>query len=185
MIEMKVDDVKLLEMLKQGRTGKECAEFFGVSESTISRHKLKIERELNRSLALSKTDELVKNAVEIREVDDLALLVAQARRTMDLIEQVIHGSDQEAYAAKAKLNRLTGGGKNLVTVYTAMLGELRKQLEFYFQMRERYLSMKKIEDYQQVVLQAIREVDPEVSNRIISRLVEMRALQNATSVLGE
>lgn len=178
----KVDDIKLLEMLKQGKSGRECAEAFGVGESTISRHKIKIEKELNRTLALAKTDMLVKNAVEIREVDDLGVLVAQARRTMDLVETVIHGTDEEAYAAKAKLNRLTGGGKNLMAVYTAMLGELRKQLEFYFQMRERYLSMKKIEDYQAVVMQAIKEIDPDVARKIVAKLVEMRALHAAVGV---
>jgi energy-coupling factor transporter ATP-binding protein EcfA2 len=178
----KVDDIKLLELLKQGKTGQECAEFFGVGKSTISRHKLRIEKELNRTLALAKTDMLVKNAVEIREVDDLGVLVAQARRTMDLVETVIHGDDQDAYAAKSRLNRLTGGSRNLVGVYTAMLGELRKQLEFYFQMRERYLSMKKIEDYQTVVLQAIKEIDPDVARKIVSRLKEMRALHESVGV---
>jgi hypothetical protein len=49
-------------------------------------------------------------------------------------------------------------------------------------MRERYLSMKKIEDYQTVVLQAIKEIDPDVARKIVSRLKEMRALHESVGV---
>jgi len=179
---MKIDDVKLLELLKSGVSQKECADTFGVGESTISRHKQKIESQLNKSLALERTDVLIRHAVEISEVADLGVLVAQARRTMDLVELVIHGEDKEAYEAKSKLNRLTGGGANLIGVYTTMLGELRKQLEFYFQMRERYLSMKKIEDFQLVVLQVIKECDSEAGRKIMARLAEVNATHSAVSL---
>ena len=115
----KIDDVQLLKMLKEGKSGEECAAYFGVGNSTISRHKKKLEKEIAGSFAMMRTDALVKAAVEIRDVEDLGVLVAQARRTMDVVELALHGTEKESYAAQMRLRRLSGQ-KNFVSLYTTM-----------------------------------------------------------------
>jgi DNA-binding FadR family transcriptional regulator len=174
----KIDDVQLLKMIREGKTGEECAAYFGVGNSTISRHKKKLEKEMAGSFAMMRTDALVKAAVEIREVDDLGVLVAQSRRTMDLVELALHGEDKESYEALRRLRRLSGQ-KNFVTMYTTMLKELRNQLEFYFTMRERVVGLKKVEDFQRTVLDAITECDPGTAQRIVKKLVEIQAIHSS------
>ena len=173
----KIDDEKLMEMLKAGKTGEECAVYFGVGSSTISRHKAKIEKQLSASFGMMRADALVKKAVEIREVEDLGVLVAQARRTMDLVELALHGEEKESYHAQMRLRRISGQ-KNFVTMYTTMLKELRSQLEFYFSMRERVVKMEKIEEFQRVVLDAINEVEPLVAQKIVQKLVQVQAIHS-------
>ena len=49
MKEKKIDDDKLLEMIRGGKQGKECADYFGVSPAAISK-KLKRLQPLLKSL---------------------------------------------------------------------------------------------------------------------------------------
>ena len=85
-----------------------------------------------------------------------------------------------------RLKRLAGQKRDLLSFLVSLQGEIRKQLEFDFNMRKEIYNIRQVQDFQDVVLQEIKATAPEVAQRIVARLTEIQATRSSLDFgLGE
>ena len=153
----KIDKVKLSQMLRSGKSGKDCAKFFGVTEGAISQAR----KELNISVVKSVTLESAHQVVE-KNLNAVEQLLNINRKANTLLEVAIQAKDHD-------------------TTLKAMR-EIRGQLELQLEIFKTLYDVQAVADFQREVLTAIGEVDPDVRNLIINRLKEGRALRQSVDI---
>lgn len=153
----KIDKVKLSQMLRSGKSGKDCAKFFGVTEGAISQAR----KELNISVVKSVTLESAHQVVE-KNLNAVEQLLNINRKANTLLEVAIQAKDHD-------------------TTLKAMR-EIRGQLELQLEIFKTLYDVQAVADFQREVLTAIGEVDPDVRNLIINRLKEDRALRQSVDI---
>ena len=153
----KIDKVKLSQLLRSGKSGKDCAKFFGVTEGAISQAR----KELNISVVKSVTLESAHQVVE-KNLNAVEQLLNINRKANELLERAIEAKDHD-------------------TTLKAMR-EIRGQLELQLEIFKTLYDVQAVADFQREVLTAIGEVEPDVRNLIINRLKEGRALRQSVDI---
>jgi len=153
----KIDKLKLSQMLRSGKSGKDCAKFFSVTEGAISQARKELNIAVVKSVALETAHQVVDK--NLNAVDQLRNINHKAN---DLLELAIKAADHD-------------------TTLKAMR-EIRGQLELQLEIFKTLYDLEAIADFQREVLTAIGEVDRDVRDKIIQRLKESRALRGSASI---
>ena len=153
----KIDKLKLSHLLRSGKSGKDCAKVFGVTEGAISQARKELNIAVVKSVALETAHEVVDR--NLNAVDQLLNI---NRKANTLLEVAIQAKDHD-------------------TTLKAMR-EIRGQLELQLEIFKTLYDIQAVADFQREVLTAIGEVDSGVRNRIINRLKEGRALRQSVDI---
>ena len=153
----KIDKVKLSQLLRSGKSGKDCAKVFGVTEGAISQARKGLNISVVKSVALETAHQVVEK--NLNAVDQLLNI---NRKANTLLELAIQAKDHD-------------------TTLKAMR-EIRGQLELQLEIFKTLYDVQAVADFQREVLTAIGEVDPSVRNLIINRLKEGRALRQSVDI---
>ena len=153
----KIDKIKLSQMLRSGKSGKDCAKFFGVTEGAVSQARKELNISVVKSVALESAHQVVEK--NLNAVDQLLNI---NRKANTLLEVAIRAKDHD-------------------TTLKAMR-EIRGQLELQLEIFKTLYDVQAVADFQREVLTAIGEVDPDVRNLIINRLKEGRALRQSVDI---
>jgi spore coat protein CotH len=148
----KVDITQLRRMLKAGKTVKECAKHFSVTPGAISQHKKSFGVLIVKDLHSESAHRVVGQHLDT--VDQLKRINTRANEILDKAGQ------EPALALKAMNERR--GQLKLQNETLAMLAEMSAVMEF-----------------QQELIQLLKEVDENVKNEFLRRLSERRALRGA------
>jgi len=153
----KIDKVKLSQLLRSGKSGKECASYFSVTEGAISQAKKELNINVVKNVALENAHRVVdKNLNAIEQLQNIN------RKANDLLDTAIAAEDHG-------------------TALNAMR-EIRGQLTLQLEVFKTLYDVQAIADFQREVLEAIGETAPDVRDRIIQRLKEGRALRSAVTI---
>lgn len=186
----KVDRVQLSQMLKSGRSQKDIAEFFQVSESAISQAK----RELNISVVKNVSLESAHKVVEkhLDTIGQLQKINQHANELLDLLMRWNRGDKQALQILESQVRKVkVRGSEEEVTEYKfkdprelalKAMGEIRGQLVLQLDIFKTLYDVQAVAEFQKEVLSAIGEVEPSVRDRIIQRLKEGRALRQSVSI---
>ena len=153
----KIDKLKLSQLLRSGKSGKDCAKVFGVTEGAISQARKELNIAVVKSVALETAHQVVEK--NLNAVDQLLNI---NRKANTLLELAIQAEDHD-------------------TTLKAMR-EIRGQLELQLEIFKTLYDIQAVADFQREVLTAIGEVDSGVRNRIINRLKEGRALRQSVDI---
>ena len=153
----KIDKLKLSQLLRSGKSGKDCAKFFSVTEGAISQARKELNIAVVKSVALETAHQVVEK--NLNAVDQLRNI---NRKANTLLELAIKAEDHD-------------------TTLKAMR-EIRGQLELQLDIFKTLYDVQAVADFQREVLTAIGEVDSGVRNRIINRLKEGRALRQSVDI---
>ena len=153
----KIDKVKLSQLLRSGKSGKECAKFFSVTEGAISQARKELNISVVKTVVLESAHQVVEK--NLNAVDQLLNI---NRKANTLLEVAIQAKDHD-------------------TTLKAMR-EIRGQLELQLEIFKTLYDVQAVADFQREVLTAIGEVDPGVRNLIINRLKEGRALRQSVDI---
>lgn len=174
----KVNVNKLFALLKQGKSQKECAQIMGVSEGTISKHVNKTKTAINRDIALFSAGDILD--MQIDYLRDLVLLQRQTKDLLDMIYSLLNEEDEQKYwEARGKLQRLIGSKGNLQSLMIALNAELRKQLQFGFDIDRVANDLEKIKKVQQVILETIQKTDMDTARKIVSELARLKIVRSS------
>lgn len=176
-------DDELMDLLRSGKSMTEAAEILGVNVSSVSRRKARIDEAVAKNVTLISGGKVVDSV--IGHLSRVAALSDRTQELLDLINVVVAADSEqtpEYRAAINRLHRLVGYKNNLSRFYVELQSELRKQVQFYFDVANAITNMKKIQHYQEAVFEAIREADPETANRIMNKLTEIEMLFAATDM---
>ena len=152
MAKLKVDVVKLNQMLRQGKSVKQCAKFFGVTPGAISQHKRNLNLAVVKNVALENAHRVVSKNLDV--IDQLCKINRQANCLLDDLEQ----------KPELKLK---------------IMAEIRGQLKLQLDIFQCLYDLKSVQEFQEEVLQTIGEASPDVRTQIINRLNKKRAVRSA------
>ena len=189
----KIDRVKLSQLLKQGKTQREVAQVFGVSEGAISKAKKELNISVVKSVALESAHKVVDKNLDA--IDQLQRVNQVANQLLDeltgedqVIDRMVKAVEvsleyegdpisQKKYIRQVIL-RVNQDKNTALKACAEIRGQLNLQLDIF----KTLYDMQAVAEFQKEVLTAIGEEAPNVRNRIIQRLKESRSLRSAASI---
>jgi hypothetical protein len=154
-------DADLHDYLNAGHSQADSARRFGVSEAAIHQRMKRMRRLTSQVIALEQAGTIVGER-----------LSATAR--LERVQRVI---DEEMSWAVKEARREGGDRKGLADVILKLAGEVRQQLGLQLAISRTLIDLKVVREFQQIVLDAIREESPATARRIVERLKQRRALR--------
>ncbi len=156
----KIDRVKLNQMLSSGKSQKKIAQFFDVTEGAISKAKKELSIAVVKNVSLENAHRVVDK--NLNAVDQLQKINDQANKIINDLSESSDRADREL----------------ILKACREVQNQLRLQLEIF----QTLYDMKAVQSFQNEVLTAIGEVEPDVRNRIIQRLNEKHAIRRSITV---
>lgn len=156
----KIDRVKLNQMLSSGKSQKKAAQFFDVTEGAISKAKKELSIAVVKNVSLENAHRVVDK--NLNAVDQLQKINDQANKIINDLSESSDRADREL----------------ILKACREVQNQLRLQLEIF----QTLYDMKAVQSFQNEVLTAIGEVEPDVRNRIIQRLNEKHAIRRSITV---
>ena len=167
MSEAKIDLRKLDQMIRAGKTQREAAQVFKVTEAAVSKAKKQLKTNIVRTVGLEKANEVVEGHLD---------MMGQLRK----INQAITG---ELDRAKQTVVGVEGRDQRAIQETIVKLSaEVRRQLEAQMKIFEVWTDMKVVAEFQAEVLSILDEMEPGTRDEIIRRLKEKRALRGLVSI---
>jgi hypothetical protein len=157
----KFSDDLLRAYLESGHSQADAARHFGVSEPAIHQRLKRMRYFTTRVIALERANDLVEEK-----------LSATAR--LERVQQVI---DEELGWAVQEARREGGDRAALADVILKLAGEVRQQLGLQLSITRTLVDLRVVKEFQETVIEAIREKSPGTARRIVIRLKERRALR--------
>jgi hypothetical protein len=161
MAPQKFADADLRTYLDERHSQAQAARHFGVSEAAIHQRLKRMRVLTSQVVALEKANEVVEEK-----------LSATAR--LERVQQVI---DEELTWATREARREGADRAALQDVVLKLAGEVRQQLGLQLAISRTLVDLRVVKDFQETVIESIREESPEVARRITTRLKERRALR--------
>ena len=185
----KIDKTKLSQMLKSGKSQRQVAQFFGVTEGAVSKAKKELNICVVKNLALENAHRVVDK--NINAIDQLQKINDHANWLLDLLmnwqkgdghalqiletqvsTKKVRVGDQEEFVREFKF-------KDPRELALKAMAEIRGQLKLQLEIFQCLYDLKAIQEFQTEVLTAIGDVDPDVRKRIVYNLNQKRALRSA------
>jgi hypothetical protein len=186
----KIDRVKLSQMLRSGKSGKECAEYFGVTKGAISKAKSELNISVMKNVQLETAHKVVEK--NLATVDQLQKINGYANELLDLLMRWNRGDKGALQILESQVRKVkVKGSEEEVTEYRfkdprelalKAMAEIRSQLNLQLEIFRTLYDMEAVAEFQREILQTIGECEPDVRDRIIQRLKESRALRSAIQI---
>lgn len=179
-----VDHAVLAELVgRRGWTQTRAAEFFAVSGAAVSKALKRMKLAISRDTAAGQAAPALLEA----QLDTGERFKAMAKQCEDLLQlcRIVtdDGMDRAKVAeAQAKLRRLAGPKGNLGELAVKLMSEGRKQMEFTFAIQKELYNLKRVEEFQAVVLEEIKAASPEIQQRIMERLAKVQAFRQGVEI---
>lgn len=191
--ERKIDKIKLIQMRRDGKSVRECAETFGVTPAAIRRMLIRIDKQLS---IVPKSDDslgdhnidsmrqlnhintsiinqlekcnllLLREDLKVKEVDELALIIE---------------SNPDDKESRTRFERLCDSNmKSTLAIQNNIIsisGEVRKQIELQLKIAESLYNIQMMAEFQNEVVSIIKEVEPSIAAKLITKLKERRTLR--------
>ncbi len=152
--QVKIDLPELWDRLQNGKTPRDCAEYFGVSEAAICKARKKLNSGLPMKQGVSGRSLVVIDQLE-KINTEVYRIMADLRKSDDL-------------ASKQTLLRATA--------------EIRRQLQFQLEILKSLHDLESVQAFQSEVLEVIGGVSEDIRQEIIEKLKRRRALRRALNV---
>jgi transcriptional regulator with XRE-family HTH domain len=178
----KIDRVKLNRMLKAGKSQKEIAQVFGVSEGAISKAKKELNVAVVKNVAMENAGRIVDK--NLNAIEQLQKINDYANEILDLLMRWNRGDDEALQVLESQVTTKkvrVGGQEEFIKelklkdpreLALKAMAEIRGQLNLQLEIFKTLYDLKAVEEFQKEVLQAIGDVSPHVRDRIINSLKE-------------
>lgn len=190
MANKKIDPVKLSQMLRAGKSGDECADFFDVGKSAISMAKKTLNISVVKNIALENAHKIVGQ--NINAVAQLQKINNYANELLDLLMRWGRGDGEALQILESQVKKVRiRGTEEEVTEYRfkdprelaiKAMAEIRGQLNLQLDVFKTLYDVEAIAEFQREVLNAIGEVSHETRDRIVQNLKKRRTLRTSITI---
>lgn len=161
-----IDLIQLEVLIRKGKSQREIAKLFNVSDAAVSQAKRKLKSDIVRVVGLEKAAEVVDSHLDIMgQLKDVnTTILDELTRAKEILEEP--------------------GPKNIIAVQEIIIklsAEIRKQGDQYLRAYEVWRDQEMMAEFHNEVLAVIEEVIPGKRDEIIKRLKENRALRSAVN----
>jgi len=188
----KIDRVRLDRMLRAGKSQKEAAQVFGVSESAVSKARQGLSVAVVKNVALESAHKVINKNLDA--VNQLQKINEYANELLDLLMRWNRG-DKEALQvleSQVSMKKVRVGEKEEFVkefrfkdpreLALKAMQEIRGQLTLQLDIFKTLYDLEAVAEFQREVLNTIGEVSTDVRDRIIKKLKESRALRQSVSI---
>ena len=166
----KIDDRKLHEFIKAGRTQAWIARYFKCSGAAVSKRIDMMKHNIVKEAAGIAPQIIAR---EIRTADQLCKINVTANTLLDSL-----------YTTETVTDPLTGAEKTQMALKDPMLAlrtmaEIRAQLKFQLEIFQTLTDAKAVKEFQDTVLETINSVSPELREAVVKALQRKNALRSA------
>ena len=192
MTKCKIKDRKLLQMVDQGKTQVEAAEFFGVSKQAVNKRLKELRGKTTKVIVAKKVEQVINRKIDA--MDQLIRINEYANEILELVMKWGRGDDEALQVLESQIKtKKVRVGKEEIDVQEFKLkdprelalkacAEIRNQLKLQLDIFQTLYSLQAAEEFQNIVLETIAEVDPNVRNEIIRRINSQRAVRSALRI---
>ena len=188
----KIDKVKLSQLLRSGKTQRQVAQVFGVTEGAISKARKEMDINVVKNVALENAHRVVDK--NLNTVEQLQKINDYANEMLDLLMRWQRGDAEalqilESQVAEKQVR--VGEEVEFIKEYKIKdprelalkaMAEIRGQLKLQLEIFQCLYDLKAVQEFQQEVLTAIGEASTDVRDKIIRNLSEKRAIRSAISL---
>jgi len=184
----KIDVVKMNQLLMSGKSQKEVAQVFGVSAGAVSKKKKELNIQVVKNVALENAGRVVSKNLDT--IEQLQKINDYANELLDLLMRWNRGDKAALQVLESQVaNKQVRIGDKVEWVKEIQIkdprelalkamAEIRNQLNLQLEIFKTLYDMKAVEEFQQEVLDTIGEVDKDVRDRIIEKLLKKRAIRS-------
>ncbi len=186
----KIDHVKLNQMLRAGKSPKQVAEHFGVSQAAICKARKGLNVAVVKNVVLENAHTVVQSHLDT--LGQLQKINQNANELLDLLMRWNRGDPEALQILESQVRKVkVKGSEEDVTEYKfkdprelalKAMQEIRGQLGLQLDIFKTLYDVQAVAEFQKEVLGAIGEVAPDVRDRIIKRLKEGKALRRSVEL---
>ena len=188
----KINDRKLVLLIdRDKKTQAEAAKEFGVTRQAVSKRLQELRGQTTKALAIS--EQRIKQVVnqKINAMEQLQKINQVSNKMLDELTGDNKTIDRMVKAADLILNYEGDSAKQKERIKAIIIqvnndkntalkacGEIRNQLKLQLDIFQTLYDLQAAEEFQNTVVEAIGEVEPDVRNRIIQRINEKRSVRS-------
>ncbi|MBP7765325.1 MAG: hypothetical protein KA113_09090 [Syntrophaceae bacterium] len=190
MAQQKINEVKLNQLLKDGKSQRAIAQAFGVTEGAISRARKRLNISVVKSVSLESAHRVVEQ--NLNTVSQLQKINRHANELLDLLMRWNRGDKEALQILEGQVRKVrVRGSEEEITEYRfkdprelaiRVMAEIRGQLSLQLEIFKCLYDVEAVADFQREVLDAISEVNKNVRDNIIRRLKEKRAIRSVIDI---
>ncbi len=187
---IKIDRVKLNQMLTAGKSQKEIALVFGVTEGAVSKARKELNIAVVKNVSLERAHQVVEK--NLNAVEQLQKINAHANEILDTLMRWNRGDKEALQILESQVRKVkVRGSEEEITEYRLKdprelalkaMAEIRGQLSLQLDIFKTLNDLQAVAEFQKEVLTIIGEVDANVRDRIIQRLKEGRAIRQSVEI---
>ena len=189
----KIDKIKLNQYLRAGKSQKETARIFGVTEAAISKSKRELKIDVVRTVGLEAAHKVVEKnldaASQLLRINQKANAildeVSAESRLIDRLVEAAEGAltfEGEPQKQAAYVRRIVKQVAEDRFLALKAMQEIRGQLALQLDILKTMYDFAAVKEFQEEVLTAIGEASPQVRQTIICRLKQARALRGSVEI---
>jgi len=191
----KIDQNALSRLLSEGKTPSQCAKHFGVSNSAITKAKRKLGVIIAKDVQLESVHRFVGEYLDT--IGQLRKINTDAHELLELCMAWVRGDQKAMQVLESQLSTKTirvGDEEKLVEevkmqdpklVALKAMSEIRSQLTLQNQTLAMLSEMTAINEFQQELVQLLKEIDPGVCDEFCRRIDQRQALRRAVRLTPE
>jgi uncharacterized protein YerC len=185
----KIDRVKLDQLLRSGKSQKEVAQVFNVSEAAISKAKKELNLAVVKNVSLKCAHKIVGKSLDT--IEQLQKINSHANWLLDVLMKWNKGDAGALQILESQVStrRVRVGEKEEFVrefkfkdpreLALHAMQEIRGQLKLQMEIFQTLYDMNEVLSFQREVLEVIGDVSKEIRGEIVKRLKERRALRSA------
>ena len=184
----RIDELKLMQMRKNTSQQK-CADYFGVTKEAVRVAENRVKKKMNSGAVVIAKDNIDAMA-QLKYINETITdqlkrcekLVLREDRKIDEFDAAVAALEQnpDDKEAKKKVDEFAGGPTRTIQVMNAIVhvsSEVRKQIQLQLEVAETIYNLQMMAEFQNEVVQIIKEVDPMSAQKLIARIKERRAIR--------
>jgi len=188
----KINDRRLLKLIdKDGKSQSESAKALGVSRQAVSKRLQELRGKTTKVVVAKKVDQIVDQKLDA--VAQLQKINDYANELLDLLMRGTRGEEEALQILESQVKRVRIGKdedleikeikfKDPRELALKAMSEIRGQLKLQLEIFQALFSLQAAEEFQNVVLETISEVDPDVRSEIIRRINAKRSVRSALRI---
>jgi hypothetical protein len=192
---MRPQKINIKELLRlidgQLMTPAQAAKQLGVSRQAVSKLLIDLRGKTTKVVATTKVEQIVERKIDALE--QLHKINAYANELLDLLMRWNRGDEEALQILESQVRQVkVGAGEDVEWIKEykfkdprelalKAMGEIRGQLTLQLEIFQALFSLQAAEEFQNTVLEVIKEVNPNVRNEILRRLNQRRTIRQALS----
>ena len=186
MSQIKISNIELEQLVREGFGVSEIARKVGVSKGTVSKRLKALNVAINQNVTLHHAGEIVEKKLD--SIAQLQKINDYANELLDLLMRWNRGDETALQVLESQVKKVrVRGSEEEVTEYKfkdprelalKAMAEIRGQLALQLEIFKALYDMAAVAEFQKEVLTAIGEVAPDVRDKIIHNLQKARVIRS-------